>query len=94
MGTLHPPTIVRPSTPVIYFFRRGTQSKQCETRLDAIGEGFELVVTDEGQERIEKFNTIGDMLAREHELLQAWRAQGWMDIGPSSTSRTSSDWEF
>ena len=22
------------------------------------------------------------MLAREHELLQAWRAQGWTDVGP------------
>jgi hypothetical protein len=91
---LNPTAIVRPSTRVIYFFRRGAQAKQCETRLDSTGEGFELVVTDDGQERIEKFDTIGDMLAREHELLQAWRAQGWMDIGPSKSSRTSSDWEF
>jgi hypothetical protein len=22
------------------------------------------------------------MLTREHELLQAWRAQGWTDVGP------------
>ncbi|HEV8235844.1 MAG TPA: hypothetical protein VGP84_14640 [Gemmatimonadaceae bacterium] len=28
------------------------------------------------------FVELPKLLAREHELLQAWRAQGWRDVGP------------
>jgi len=77
---------------MIYFFRRGAESLSCETRLSPTGNGYELLVTEQGRQRIEPFATIANMLAREHELLQAWRAQGWQDIGaPSRTRRTVPD---
>jgi hypothetical protein len=68
---------------MIYFFRRAADSLSCETRLNATGDGYELVITAHGKERTETFATVADMLAREHELLQAWRAQGWRDVGPA-----------
>lgn len=77
---------------MIYFFRRGADSLSCETRLSATGDGYELLVTEQGRQRIETFATVADMLAREHELLQAWRAQGWQDVGaPSRRRKTLSD---
>jgi hypothetical protein len=70
---------------MIYFFRRAGDALTCETRLNPMGAGYELVVTERGEQRIEAFATVGNMLAREHELLQVWRAQGWQDIGPAKS---------
>lgn len=67
---------------MIYFFRRGADALTCETRLSPDGPGYELVVTLMGEKHTESFETLPDMLAREHELLQAWRAQGWQDVSP------------
>ena len=72
---------------MIFFFRRGAESLSCETRLNSSGKGYELLVNENGKERVESFTTVPDLLAREHELLQAWRAQGWQDIGPFPTRR-------
>ena len=65
---------------MIYFFRRGADVVTCETRLDADGPGFELVVTENGEARAERFASVAAMLHREHELVQAWRAQGWTEM--------------
>jgi len=71
---------------VIYFFRRADATLTSETRLNPDGEGFQLVITENATTRIESFNTLAPLLAREHELLQAWRAQGWRDVGaPAKT---------
>jgi hypothetical protein len=64
---------------MLYVFTRGPQRKTCETRLSADGEAFELVVAEEGVEHVDRFSTIQRLLSREHELLQAWRAQGWTE---------------
>lgn len=64
---------------MLYVFVRGSQRKTCETRLSADGAGYELVVTEDGVERIDRYATMERLLAREHELLQAWRAQGWTE---------------
>jgi hypothetical protein len=66
---------------VVYFFRRGGEAITCETRLDPDGPGFQLVLTENNTSRIEYFDELPKLLAREHELLRAWRAQGWRDIG-------------
>jgi hypothetical protein len=66
---------------VIYFFRKGTDARTCETRLSAEKGGYELVVTDGGVTTTEPFENLADMLAREHELVQAWRATGWREVG-------------
>jgi hypothetical protein len=64
---------------MLYVFIKGPQRKTCETRLSADGEAFELVVAEEGVEHVDRFPTIERLLSREHELLQAWRAQGWTE---------------
>jgi len=64
---------------VLYFFRRGDSTLTCETRLNPQGPGYQLVLTESEHERIENFAELRNLLAREHELLRAWRAQGWRD---------------
>jgi hypothetical protein len=71
---------------VLYFFRRGNVALTCETRLNPDGPGYQLVITESGRERIEHFTELPKLLAREHELLLAWRAQGWRNVGqPTGT---------
>ena len=71
---------------MIYFFRRGDAKLSSETRLNPEGPGFQLVITDNSATHIESFEKLPQLLAREHELLLAWRAQGWTDVGqPAAT---------
>jgi hypothetical protein len=64
---------------MIYFFVRGAERKSCELRLNPDGEGYELVITENGKVQLERFNGIERLLAREHELLNAWKALGWKE---------------
>ena len=54
----------------------------CETRLNPDGPGYQLVVTRGPDTQLEPFDALPDLLSREHELLQEWRAQGWTEIAP------------
>jgi hypothetical protein len=74
---------------LVYFFRRGSASLTAETRLNPEGPGYQLVVTEDSQAHVETFETLQRLLAREHELLQAWRAQGWSEVGASAGSAGS-----
>lgn len=67
---------------VIHFFKRGDTALTCETRLNPDGPGYQLIVDQGGDVHTETFAVLAELLAREHELLQAWRAQGWRDVGP------------
>ena len=71
----------RAERSVLYFFRRGPDAISCETRLHPNGPAFQLVITENARERVEDFDELAMLLSREHELLQAWRAQGWRDVG-------------
>ena len=66
---------------MLYFFRRGADALACETRLNPEGHGFQIVITENAGTRVENFDALPRLLAREHELLLAWRAQGWRDLG-------------
>ena len=66
---------------VLYFLRRGADAMSCETRLNPDGPGFQLVITENARERIEDFQELPVLLAREHELLKGWRALGWREVG-------------
>jgi hypothetical protein len=68
---------------VLYFFSRGKDRLACETRLSPMGSGYELVVTTGDVSRVEPFTELAALLAREHELLQAWRAIGWREAAPA-----------
>ncbi len=72
----------RDEVRVVYFFRRGDAALSCETRLDPDSHGYQLVIRETYATRIENFDDLPRLLAREHELLLAWRAQGWRDVGP------------
>jgi hypothetical protein len=74
---------------VLYFFRRGDAALSCETRLNPDGPGYQLVITENSATHLEDFADLARLLAREHELLQAWRAQGWRDVG--RPTRTTAD---
>jgi hypothetical protein len=62
---------------MIWFFSRGHEQRACETRLAADSDGFELIINDGSGNQIEHFQDLGRLLSREHEVLAAWRAQGW-----------------
>ena len=65
---------------MIWFFTRDNDKRSLEARHATDGSGFELVIKD-GAERVERFAQLPDLLSREHELLTAWRAQGWREVG-------------
>ena len=62
---------------MVWFFVRGRDQRSCETRLAAGQTGFELIINDGSRDHVETFADIAKLLSREHELVAAWRAQGW-----------------
>jgi hypothetical protein len=71
---------------MISFYEYSGRRRSCETRLSADGIGFELVVTDLDEHHVERFDDIAALLAREHELLAAWKALGWRILSPAVSS--------
>jgi hypothetical protein len=62
---------------MVWFYTRGLERRSCETRISADGEAFELVIREPGTARVERFADLPKLMSREHQLLTAWRAQGW-----------------
>jgi hypothetical protein len=62
---------------MVWFYSRGLERRSCETRLSENGDGYELVIREAGKARVEGFADLRKLMAREHQLLAAWRAQGW-----------------
>lgn len=62
---------------MVWFFVRGRDQRSCETRLAAADAGFELIINDGSGDHVETFADIAKLLSREHEVVAAWRAQGW-----------------
>jgi hypothetical protein len=67
---------------MIYFFRRASDTRSCELRLQADGAGFELVVTDAAGAYVEQFDDVAAVIAREYELRQRWQMHGWRTLDP------------
>ena len=78
---------------MIWFYYRGPEVRSCEVRLVNDGPGYELVIVDGVQQRTERFGSMTALLSREHELLSAWRAMGWMSmaLGGQGGRRESAD---
>jgi len=68
---------------MIYFYRRGADTRACETRLEPGGPGFELIVVDAREPRVERFDDVRALANRESELRHAWLLNGWRTIGPA-----------
>ncbi len=62
---------------MIWVYVLGQERRVCETRLAGDGEGYELILGDSAGTHVEGFRELPDLLRREHEILAAWRAQGW-----------------
>lgn len=62
---------------MVYFFWRGAAHLTLETRLNPDGPGYQLVISADSKTRIESFAAMSELLARDRELVHAWRAQGW-----------------
>ena len=65
--------------PVLYCFGRGAERRTFEVRLSPDAAGYELVITGESGASVERFDSIDQLLMREHELVTAWRSAGWRE---------------
>lgn len=68
---------------MFYFFKRGSQTVQCEVRAAADGPGYEIVITEPGgAERCEQFATSEQVHLRWLELHKSFELEGWW--GPAT----------
>ena len=64
---------------MILLMAKGDERLSCEAREAMLW--YELVVTSpEGAVRVERYTERAGMLRRQHELLCAWKAQGWREL--------------
>ena len=64
-----------------WVFTKGSKRMSCEPREAMLW--YELVVTGpDGVARVERYTERAGMLRRQHELLCAWKAQGWLEMEP------------
>jgi hypothetical protein len=62
-----------------WLFAKGRQRMSCEARETMLW--YELIVTGpDGVARVERYTERAGMLRRQHELLCAWKAQGWSEL--------------
>ena len=60
-------------------FSKGKNRMTLELREQMLW--YELVVTSpDGTSRLERYTERAAMLRRQHELLCAWKAQGWQEL--------------
>jgi hypothetical protein len=60
---------------------RGAHRLRCDAREGA--RCCELVITGTGVSgRVEQYRDRASLLRRQHELVRAWKAQGWLELEP------------
>lgn len=60
-------------------FAKGKQRQSCDVFEASLW--YELTITDPGgKSRVERYTERAQMLRRQHELLTAWKAQGWREL--------------
>lgn len=66
-------------------FAKGNQRQSCDVREESLW--YELIITEpNGKTRVERYTERAAMLRRQHELLTAWKAQGWRELEPETTA--------
>jgi hypothetical protein len=70
----------REASRMIYFYLRARESRSCESRLERDGSGFELIVMEGRQSRVERFADARALATREHELRYEWLLSGWREM--------------
>ena len=74
------PSLVRSDTlwEMIWVLAKGRQKMSCEAREAMLW--YEIIVTEpNGDVRVERYTERAGMVRRQHELLCAWKAQGWSE---------------
>jgi hypothetical protein len=62
-------------------FAKGNQRQSCDVHEASLW--YELTITGpNGVARVERYTERAAMLRRQHELLTAWKAQGWRELEP------------
>ncbi len=62
-------------------FSKGNQRQSCDVHEASLW--YELIITDpKGVSRVERYTERASLLRRQHELLRAWKAQGWREMEP------------
>jgi hypothetical protein len=60
-------------------FAKANERMSCEVREAMLW--YELIVTmPDGAIRVERYTERAGMLRRQHELICAWKAQGWCEL--------------
>jgi hypothetical protein len=60
-------------------FANGSRRQGCEIHEASLW--YELIITEaNGKRRVERYTERAAMLRRQHELLTAWKAQGWREL--------------
>ena len=60
-------------------FAKSNQRQSCELHEASLW--YELIITaPNGVKRVERYTERAAMLRRQHELLTAWKAQGWQEV--------------
>jgi hypothetical protein len=66
---------------MLWFYERKGQRLSCEIRLALDSQAYELVVVwPDGKQTCERHAALPQAIRREHELHQAWKAQGWNEL--------------
>ena len=66
-------------------FAKGKQRQSCEIRETSLW--YELLITPpDGKSRVERYTERAALLRRQHELLCAWKAQGWLELEETPAS--------
>jgi hypothetical protein len=69
-------------------FAKGQQRQSCELHEASLW--YELITTaPNGVRRVERYTERAAMLRRQHELLTAWKAQGWRELEPEPAASPS-----
>ena len=62
-------------------FAKGDQRQSCDVHEASLW--YELIITGpNGKPRVERYTERAALLRRQHELLTAWKAQGWRELEP------------
>jgi hypothetical protein len=60
-------------------FAKDDQRQSCDVHEASLW--YELIITGpDGVKRVERYTERAAMLRRQHELLTAWKAQGWREL--------------
>ena len=60
-------------------FAKGAKRQSCDVQETSLW--YELIICGpNGVSRVERYTERAAMLRRQHELMAAWKAQGWREI--------------